>query len=92
MKGVPLKRPIWTVARIERGINGFDDGFVKHETYWTQADATAERDRLEAENTDESYCFVVVEATAIGVYPAGEQPPWVDDRDRPQAPRLRTSV
>jgi hypothetical protein len=82
MESIRASHPIWEVARVERDDDGRDDGYVACASFWNEADATAERDRLERVNTDESNYFVVVEDIVTVVYPADEEPPWVDDPDR----------
>jgi hypothetical protein len=82
MESIRASHLHWEVARIERDKDGRDDGYVVCASYWNEADATAERERLDRGNTDESYYFVVVEQLVTVVYPADEQPPWVDDPDR----------
>jgi hypothetical protein len=82
MKSIRASHPIWEVARIERDKDGRDDGYVVCGLHWNEADAAVERDRLERENTDDSFYFVVAEETVTVAYPADEHPPWVDDPDR----------
>ncbi len=82
MKGKRESHPIWIVARIEQDERGLDDGYVDCGSFWNEADAIAERDRLDAENTDPAARFVVDRNIATAVYPSDELPPWIDDPDR----------
>jgi len=82
MHGVRESHPVWTVARIERDENGLDDGCFECASFWHETEAIAERDRLEAANTDQSSRYVIIQSMATVAYPSDELPPWVEDPDR----------
>ena len=73
---------MWEVACVTQDANGFDDGWVECGTFWNEAEAHAERDRLQAANTDTSSRYEVIELISTGIYPDDEHPPWIDDPDR----------
>ena len=82
MKGVRYRRAVWEVARLTRDADGFDDDYDACGTFWNQAEANAERDRLQTANTDASSRYEVFQFLITGTYPDDEQPPWIDDPDR----------
>lgn len=75
-------RPQWTVIEMTRDENGWDDGALLLDSFWSEADALGERDRLAALNRDESTYYSVVENEITVVYPSDELPPWMPDLDR----------
>jgi hypothetical protein len=82
VKAIRAERPTWFVMRMERDEHGTEDGFLEPGFFWHEAEAFAERERLERLNADPEARYVVIDATASVVYPDDESPPWVSDPDR----------
>jgi hypothetical protein len=82
VEGIRETRPVWTVFRFGQDGHGRTDSAVEIASFWDQAEALAERERLSAANTDVAVSYEVIEAEATVVYPADEPPPWVHDPDR----------
>ena len=80
--GIRASHPLWIVYRVEEDSDGRTDGVVDCGSFWTEAEAVTERDRLQTATTEERLTYEVIENVATVVYPADEPPPWVADPDR----------